>query len=75
MIVYKVIKKIQPCSDKMIAEYLNWKINRVTGRRNSLVNYHLVQFLKKDIDKVPPYEKVIFWSIPKWMSDNVKTTL
>jgi len=35
--VLNAIKKIQPCSDQMIAEYLRYTINRVTGRRNELV--------------------------------------
>jgi len=35
--VLNAIKKLQPCSDQMIAEYLQYTINRVTGRRNELM--------------------------------------
>ena len=67
MQVFQAIKKIQPCSDKMIAQYLNLKINQVTGRRNALAHYHMIHIYKKDLDKVAPFKKVIYWSIPNWM--------
>jgi hypothetical protein len=35
--VLNAIKKLQPCSDQMIAEYLQYTINRITGRRNELM--------------------------------------
>lgn len=60
MQVFQAIKRLQPCSDKMIAEYLNLKINQVTGRRNALAHYHMIHIYKKDLDKVAPYNKVIF---------------
>lgn len=67
MKVLQCIKKIQPCSDKMIANYLGWEINRVTGRRNSLAHYGTVIIYKKDIDKIAPYKRVIYWKIPEWI--------
>jgi hypothetical protein len=71
-IVFKAIKKIQPCSDKMIADYLGWKINRVTPRRYELAKYHLIIIYKKDIDKIPPFKKVIYWKIPEWMNGMIQ---
>lgn len=68
LIVLQAIKRLQPCSDKMIAKELGWTINRVTGRRNSLAKYKTIIIYKKDIDKVPPYKKVIFWIIPNWIN-------
>lgn len=60
MQVFQAIKRLQPCSDKMIAKYLGWKINCVTGRRNSLVHYHMIIIYKKDLDQVEPFKKVIY---------------
>jgi hypothetical protein len=68
MQVFQTIKKIQPCSDKMIANHLGWKINCVTGRRNSLAHYHMIIIYKKDLDKIEPFKKVIYWKIPEWMN-------
>ena len=68
MKVLQAIQSIQPCSDKMIAEYLGWKINCVTGRRNSLAHYGLIIINKKDFDKVPPFKKVIYWKIKDYMN-------
>jgi len=65
-IVFQAIQRIQPCSDKMLAEYLGWKINRITGRRNSLSNTAMVIPYKKDIDKIPPFKKVQYWIIPSY---------
>lgn len=36
-LVLNAIAAIQPCSDKEIANYLKWEINRVTPRRGELV--------------------------------------
>lgn len=68
MLVFQTIKKIQPCSDSMIAQSLNWKINCVTGRRNSLMHYKTVILYKKDIDKCYPHKKVCYWIIPSWLN-------
>jgi len=64
--VFLAIKHLQPCSDKMLAEYLNWKINRITGRRYDLAKVGMIIQKNKDIDKVPPFKKVIFWIIPSY---------
>ena len=36
------VKKLQPCNDRQIAEYLKWPINRVTPRRGELEKANLV---------------------------------
>ena len=48
--VFIAIRKLQPCNDKQISEYLGWPINRVTPRRGELVSNNLIVQNKKDID-------------------------
>ena len=43
MEVYEKIVELQPCSNKTIAESLNWEINRVTGRVNELAKKGLIK--------------------------------
>lgn len=40
--VYKTIKKLEYCTNSMIAESLGWKINRVTGRTSELKKMGLI---------------------------------
>ena len=43
MEVFEKIVELQPCSNKTIAESLNWEINRVTGRVNELAKKGLIK--------------------------------
>ena len=40
--VYKTIKKLEYCTNSMVAESLGWTINRVTPRTNELKKMGLV---------------------------------
>ena len=40
--VYGAIKKLDKATNRMIAKYLGWDINRVTGRVTELVNLGMV---------------------------------
>ena len=40
--VYKTIKKLEYCTNSMIAESLGWKINRITGRTSELKKMGLI---------------------------------
>ena len=40
--VLAVIGNIQPCTDREIADVLGWQINRITGRRNALMNKKII---------------------------------
>ena len=42
LIVYEAIKELGTATNEEISEYLNWQINRVTGRVTELVRYGLV---------------------------------
>ncbi len=58
--VFIAIRKLGVCNDRMIAEYLGWPINRVTGRRNELVKNGLVVMDRKDKDPVTG-NTVTYW--------------
>lgn len=60
--VFIAIRKLQPCTDKQIAEYLNWPINRVTGRRGELVESGIIVMDRKDKDTATD-RLVSFWQI------------
>lgn len=47
--VYNAIKKIGCGTNKMIARYLSWEINRVTGRVNELAEGGVIRLSKKEI--------------------------
>lgn len=49
-IVFSVIRKIGPCTDRQIADYLGWTINRITPRRGELVTSGLVYSVVKKPD-------------------------
>ena len=40
--VYRAIGILQPCTDQMVADHFKVSINRITGRRNSLVKFGLI---------------------------------
>ena len=62
MQVFIAIRKLQPCTDKQISEYLNWPINRVTPRRGELVNNLMVVLAKRDPD--PESGRLVsYWQI------------
>lgn len=48
--VLSAIEKLQPCTNKQIAEYLNKPINEVTGRTRELVESNLVESAMKAPD-------------------------
>ena len=61
-IVLTAIKKLQPCTDKQIAEFLQWPINRITPRRLELQTNGTVALAKKDTD--PESKRLVsFWKI------------
>lgn len=56
------VKKLQPCTDRQISEYLNWPINRVTPRRGELVDSGAVVLAMKEPDPLTN-RTVNFWQI------------
>jgi len=48
--VFTAIRKLQPCNDRMISDYLKWAINRVTCRRGELVECGLIEMKCKAKD-------------------------
>jgi len=63
--VYNCIRKLGKVSDKMIAKELNRKINTIVPRRNELTEMGLINCIGRDLDKVEPFLKVRFYSIPE----------
>jgi hypothetical protein len=57
--VFIAIRKLQPCTDKQIKEYLQWDINRVTPRRGELVEDGLVVMAMKAED--PGTGRTVNW--------------
>lgn len=41
--VYEIIKRWQPVTNERIGQYLDWTINRITGRTKELVDGGLVK--------------------------------
>ena len=62
--VYGAIKKLKTCCDVDIAEYLEWTINRVTGRRNELEKLGLVESIGKRMTRHSDIA-VYHWQIVK----------
>jgi len=40
--VFETIKKLGPCTDAQIADFLGWPINRVTPRRGELIDLKMI---------------------------------
>ena len=55
------IVELQPCSNKTIAESLNWEINRVTGRVNELAKKGLIKSEKMARNGIGRLEKL--WEV------------
>ena len=63
--VYETIKKMDSCSNSMIAQELKLSINKITGRVNELRNhFKVVGFDKKDICPITN-RLVLFWKVVK----------
>ena len=63
-LVYEAICEMQICTDRQIAEYLKWSINRVTPRRGELVETgNVIQFRKQRDPETG--RTVSFWSKSK----------
>lgn len=60
--VLRVIALHQPCNDRMISEYLQWPINRVTGRRNELVELDMIEESGRKIDQETK-RPTIYWKV------------
>lgn len=61
-IVFTAIRKLQPCTDKQISEFLQWPINRITPRRGELVDRNLVVLAKRDPD--PSSGRIVsYWEV------------
>lgn len=60
--VFIAVRKLGVCTDKQIAEYLGWPINRVTPRRLELQDKELIEQKMKAPD---PQSKrtVSFWQV------------
>lgn len=58
--VFLTIRKLGVCTDKQIAAALGWEINRITPRRNELVENKLVESAYKIPDPISN-RKVNFW--------------
>lgn len=50
--VYNAIERMGKCTDRQLAAFLCWDINRVTGRRNELVEKNAV----REVGKVRDFE-------------------
>lgn len=61
MEVFEKIVELQPCSNKTIAESLNWEINRVTGRVNELAKKGLIKSEKMARNGIGRLEKL--WEV------------
>lgn len=61
MEVFEKIVELQPCSNKTIAESLNWEINRVTGRVNELAKKRLIKSEKNARNGIGRLEKL--WEV------------
>lgn len=61
MEVLEKIEELQPCSNKTIAEALNWEINRVTGRVNELAKKGIIKSEKVARNNIGRLEKL--WQI------------
>lgn len=66
--VYQVINKLSRASNEQIADYLDWPINRVTGRCTELRNFGLITVDGVTRNKSGASAKV--WVV-KSLSDNV----
>jgi predicted transcriptional regulator len=64
----QAIRKLQPCSDRQIKDYLHWEINQVNGRRNELFQMGIIRKEKEDISEKTK-RKVTFWKIKSYMND------
>ena len=62
--VYRTIKKLQPCDNSMIAEYLKTPINSITPRTKELRDLKLVTFCDYGINRHTK-RKVILWKTTK----------
>ena len=63
--VLRVIEDRGPISDRAIAAVLGWTINRVTGRRNELVESGQVERARKERD---PHTGI---TVSLWQATNV----
>ena len=66
-IVLDVIKKIGPCSNLDIANFLGWPVNRVTGRTNGLYRKEMI----KDHDK----QKQNGRNVLRWRANDVQLNM
>jgi hypothetical protein len=61
-IVYDAIKVSGSCTDKQVADYLRWPINRITGRRGELLAQGKIVLDK--LDKDPESNRLVsYWKI------------
>lgn len=66
--VLKAIKKLQPCSNLMISQYLRLPINSITPRVKELRDFGIVRM--RYVDICPETKrKVTYWFIPNWMNE------
>ena len=64
----KAIRKIQPCSDRQLKDYLHWEINQVNGRRNELLKAGVIIKIKEGISEKTK-RKVTFWKIKGYLNE------
>ncbi len=55
--VYNAIESLKLATDKEVSHALNWEINRVTGRRNELI----------DIGRIEPVGKIFDNHTGRWL--------
>jgi len=48
MQILRIVKRIQPCNNKMIEQSSNLKINQITPRTKSLRELNILTWVKKD---------------------------
>jgi transcription initiation factor IIE alpha subunit len=70
--VYKTILSQRVCNDRQIAEELRWPINRVTPRRNELVEAGYVIPAGLQLDRETG-RKVNYWKIKQAQTSQVLT--
>jgi hypothetical protein len=62
--VFAAIRNLGPCTDKMIAAYLGWEINKTVPRRHELVEKGIIESAFKKIDN-ESNRKVNWWQEKK----------
>lgn len=70
-LIFKAIRKLQPCSNMELSKYLNLPINQITPRNKELRSKGLIIYYKKDQCKYTN-RLVMYWKIPEWINGMIE---